>query len=110
MCVFLLIHHPRHFNAVATIARDLKVTHKDAVGDGVLPEAPAEFLHGILQTFSALKPSGVHKQGQLVGVFLGNQVNGSHADGPDFAAPTVAILEQSVGGSSDLRGELCLER
>ena len=97
-------HKPRHLHTVATIVWHLKVAHKNAVGDGVLPKSSAKLLHGILQTLPALQPSGVYEQGELVGVFLGNQVDGPHTDGTDFTTPTVAIPKQSVGGSADLRG------
>lgn len=106
----LVIHHPRHFYAVPTVIRHLKVSHQNAIGYGVLSETGADFLHHVLQPFSAVDLGCVHEHGQLIRLVLWDKVNGADGDGSDFATPAVAFLKQPECRCAYLRRELSLER
>ena len=87
------MHQTRHFHAVSAVIRHLKVTKQDAVSDSVLAEAATQFLDSVLQLLPPGQPLVVHEDGKLVGLILGNEIDGAYCDGTHFGVPAVLLLK-----------------
>ena len=107
---WLLIHQPRHLDAVPSVARHLEVTEQSRVGNGALAEPGTDAFHGVFYAFPFLTADGIIEHGQLLRVFLWDEVYCSHADGAHLLAPLISLLEHPEAGSRDFIGKLCPHR
>lgn len=72
----------------------------------MLAEPGTDALHSVLHAFPFLAADGIIEHGQLLRVFLWDEIYRSDADGAHLLAPLIPLLEHPESGCGDLIGEL----